>query len=109
MAADRPGSRSGAVQVARIPRDIGTRTGVKETDGRSAPQVRKFCSSSGVCRWTPPTPYALAEPISSAPSRFGFRARPAPDGPLAATMTVSWASVRPSVIAGSRASVAVVG
>ena len=33
-----------------MPRDIGTRTGVKDTVGRSAPQARKFCSSSGVCR-----------------------------------------------------------
>ena len=97
------------MQVARIPRDIGTRTGVNETDGCSAPQAVKFCSSSGVCRWTPPTPYALAEPISSAPSRFGFSARPAPDGPLAATITTSRASVRPWAMAGRRASVAVVG
>ena len=92
-----------------MPRDIGTSTGVKDTDGAAAPQARKFWSSSGVCRCTPPTPYALAEPISSAPSRCGFRARPAPDGPLAATMTTSRASVSPRTMAGSRARVAVVG
>jgi hypothetical protein len=97
------------VQVAKMPRDIGTSTGVKDTDGAEAPQAMKFCRSSGVCRCTPPTPYALAEPISSEPSRCGFSARPAPDGPLAATMTTSRASVRPRAMAGSKASVAVVG
>ena len=43
----------------------------------------------------PPTAYALAEPISSAPSRCGFSERPAPEGPLAATMTTSRAVVKP--------------
>ena len=41
-----------------MPRGIGTSTGVNETlTGRSAHGVR-FCSISGVCRCTPPTPYA---------------------------------------------------
>ena len=92
-----------------MPRDIGTRTGVNETEGAVAPQARKFCSSSGVCRCTPPTPYALADPISSEPSRCGFSERPAPEGPLAATTTTSSAVVSCRVMAGSRASVAVVG
>jgi hypothetical protein len=47
--------------------------------------------------------------MSSEPSRWGFNDRPAPDGPLAATMTTSFAAVSPEVIAGSRANVPVVG
>ncbi len=92
-----------------MPRDIGTSTGVNETlTGWSAYGVR-FCSISGVCRWTPPTPYAEAEPITSAPSRCGFGALPAPDVPLTAT-TTSWpGSTRPFCTAGSRASVETVG
>ena len=92
-----------------MPRDIGTSTGVKDTVGAAAPQCARFWIISGVCRCTPPTPYALAEPISSDPSRWGFRDRPAPDGPLAATTTTSSAVVSPPVTAGSRARVAVVG
>jgi hypothetical protein len=42
------GSASGLLQVARMPRDMGTRTGVNDTDGFSAPQAAKVCSSSGV-------------------------------------------------------------
>ena len=36
---------------------------------------------SGVCRCVPPTPYALAEPITSEPSRLGLGALPAPEVP----------------------------
>ena len=92
-----------------MPRDIGTRTGVNDTVGAEAPHDARFWMISGVCRCTPPTPYALADPISSEPSRWGFSARPAPEGPLAATTTTSSAVVSPPVTAGSRASVAVVG
>ena len=92
-----------------MPRDIGTSTGVKQTRGAAAPQCARFWTSSGMCRCPPPTPYALADPISSEPSRCGLSARPAPDGPLAATMTTSEASLRPAVMAGSSANVAVVG
>ena len=56
-----------------MPRDIGTSTGVNETVG--APWRRRRGGSaaiSGVCRCPPPTPYALAEPISSEPSRCGL-------------------------------------
>ena len=42
-----PGSASGAVQVARMPRDIGTSTGVNDTDGSDAPQAAKFCKQLG--------------------------------------------------------------
>ena len=45
----------------------------------------------------------------SLPSRFGFRARPAPDGPVGATTTTSRPSTRPPVRAGWRPSVMVVG
>ena len=92
-----------------MPRDMGTSTGVNETVGETAPQWARFWVISGVCRCTPPTPYALAEPISSEPSRWGLSDLPAPDGPLAATITTSSAVVSPEVTAGIRANVAVVG
>ena len=41
------GAVSGAVTVARMPRDIGTSTGVNDTVGSAAPSLRKFCSISG--------------------------------------------------------------
>ena len=50
-----------------------------------------------------------ADPISSAPSRCGLSARPAPEGPLAATTTTSSAVRQAGVNAGSSARVAVVG
>jgi hypothetical protein len=75
--------------------------------GRSAAGM-KFCCSSGVCRCTPPTPYALAEPISSAPSRCGLRARPAPTAAGRDDDDVPSVG-QPRAMAGSRARVAVVG
>ena len=63
---------------------------------------------SGVCRWTPPTPYALALPITSLPSRCGLAALPAPLVPEAATTTTS-GSTRPAATAGARVSVETVG
>ena len=63
---------------------------------------------SGVCRCTPPTPYALALPMISLPSRCGLAALPAPLVPLAATTTTSGVT-RPAAIAGARASVETVG
>ncbi|OUD85032.1 hypothetical protein BC477_11515 [Clavibacter michiganensis subsp. michiganensis] len=41
--------------VARIPRAIGTSTGVKETLTCPPPAVSRFCRISGVWRWVPPT------------------------------------------------------
>ena len=55
-----------------MPRAIGASTGVNETRTRPAATVARFCSISGVCRCTPPTPYAEAEPMVSAPSRCGL-------------------------------------
>ena len=81
-AASAPGA-SGAVTVARMPRAMGTRTGVKETRTSSAPAARRFCSISGMCRWVPPTAYGAAQPSASAASRCGLErlARPrVPDG-----------------------------
>ena len=49
----------------------------------------RFCIISGVCRCTPPTPYADAAPITSEPSRFTFGDLPAPEVPEAATTTTS--------------------
>ena len=67
-AASTPGT-SFAVDVARMPRAIGTSTGVNEMVGSVAPATRRFCRISGVCRWTPPTWYADAEPEISLASR----------------------------------------
>ncbi len=64
---------------------------------------------SGVCRCVPPTPYALALPITSEPSRWGFGALPAPEVPEAATTTRSAVSTSPAATAGARASVETVG
>ena len=42
-----------------MPRDIGASIGVKRHARPASPVSRpRFCSISGVCRWTPPTPYA---------------------------------------------------
>ena len=79
-------SFSWAEQVARIPRDIGVSTGVKLTlIGRPA-AAERFWVISGVCRCAPPTPYALAEPMTSEPSRFAFNYLPAPLVPDTATI-----------------------
>ena len=50
-----------------------------------------ICTISGLCRCTPPTPYADAAPITSEPSSDTFGAFPAPDVPDAATTTTSGA------------------
>ncbi len=62
----------------------------------------RFCSISGVWRWTPPTPYAETLPITSEPSRLVLAALPAPLVPDAATMTTS-GSTSPAASAGARA------
>ena len=70
--------------MARIPRGIGTSTGVKLTRTASSVRPERFWMISGVWRCVP-TPYADAEPITSLPSRFGLGALPAPLVPEAAT------------------------
>src|SRR3954464_12189234 len=102
-----PGAR-GAEQVARIPRLIGTRVGVKLTLTAVPAACDRFWIISGVCRCTPPTPYALTEPMTSLPSRFGFGDFPAPEVPLAATTTTS-GSISPAASAGASARVTEVG
>ena len=62
-----------------------------------------------MCRCTPPTPYAEAEPIVSLPSRCGLAALPAPLVPEAATTTRSSVRTIPDATAGARASVETVG
>jgi hypothetical protein len=99
---------SGAEQVARMPRLIGTRVGVKLTLTGAPAAWERFCTISGVCRWTPPTPYALTEPITSLPIRFGLADLPAPLVPLAATTTTSGVT-RPAASAGAIARVTEVG
>ena len=92
-----------------MPRGIGTSSGVKLTV--TVPAGRRpdrFWMISGVCRWTPPTPYALALPMTSLPSRCGLAALPAPLVPDAAT-TMTSGSTRPAATAGARVSVETVG
>src|SRR3954454_22552359 len=102
-----PGAR-GAEQVARIPRLIGTRVGVKLTRTGVPAACDRFCIISGVCRCTPPTPYALTEPITSLPSRWVFADFPAPEVPEAATTTTSGVT-SPAASAGAMARVTDVG
>ena len=91
-----------------MPRGIGTSTGVKLTRTSASVSSERFWVISGVCRCTPPTPYALALPMTSLPSRCGLAALPAPLVPLAATTTTSGVT-RPAATAGARASVETVG
>src|SRR5690606_15547603 len=121
----------GAVEVARMPRAIGTITGVKEMrmpsgswapePGPRAPEApgsaerwpewgvgidgqaaTRAWRISGMCRWLPPTAYGLAVPSTSDASRFVFRLLPAPDGPTASTLTMSAGSMTPAVTPGAR-------
>ena len=78
-----------ALHVARMPRGIGARVGVKETATRSPATALRFWIISGVCRCPPPTPYGLMEPMTSLPRRCALGALPAPEVPDAATMTAS--------------------
>ena len=68
----------------------------------------RFWTISGVWRWVPPTPYALALPITSLLRRCGFGALPAPLVPDAATTTTS-GSTRPAARAGASVRVVTVG
>ena len=92
-----------------MPRGIGARVGVKDTVTGSPAAAVRFCSISGVCRCTPPTPYGDIDPITSDPSRCGLSERPAPDVPEAATTTTSSGSVSPAAKPGARASETAVG
>ena len=72
-------SASGVVQVARMPRDIGTRTGVKDTRGAAAPQWARFWMISGVCRWTAAHPVRAGRPHQLRAEQMGLE-RPARTG-----------------------------
>ena len=91
-----------------MPRGIGASTGVKLTATGLPAAADRFCTISGVCRCTPPTPYADSEPITSAPSRCGLSDLPAPDVPLTAVTTTSGAA-RPAASAGNSARLTAVG
>ena len=91
-----------------MPRGIGTRTGVKLTVTWCSVRAARFWTISGVCRWTPPTPYAEALPITSLPSRCGLTDLPAPLVPEAATTTTSGVT-RPAATAGASARLDTVG
>ena len=96
--------------MARIPRGIGARTGVKlaVTPGPAAAASPSACSISGVCRCVPPAWYAETAPITSLASRSGRSARPAPEVPEAATITMSSGSARPAASSGASATMAAV-
>lgn len=91
-----------------MPRGIGTSSGVKLTRTGPSTSPERLWVISGVWRCTPPTPYALALPITSLPSRCGFAALPAPLVPEAAT-TVTSGSTIPAATAGARVRVETVG
>ena len=91
-----------------MPRLIGTSVGVKLTLTGAPAACERFWIISGVCRCTPPTPYALTEPMTSLPSRCGLADLPAPLVPLAATTTTS-GSISPAARAGAIARVTEVG
>ena len=78
-----------------MPRAIGTRTGVNEMVTSSPPAASRFWMISGVCRCTPPTWYAVAEPATSLASRSVRRLLPAPEVPTASTATRSSGSMTP--------------
>jgi hypothetical protein len=61
------------VDVARMPRDIGTSTGVNEMVGSTRPAQRSACAISGMWRCTPPTEYGFAEPRISLARRCALR------------------------------------
>ena len=82
---------------------------MKETLTAAPVTEARFWTISGVCRCTPPTPYGLMLPITSDPSRLGLSDFPAPEVPLAATMTICAGSMRPDATAGSSANVDAVG
>src|SRR5437763_12619040 len=86
-----------------MPRGIGASTGVKDTVTFSPATAERFWANSGVWRWAPPTPYALAEPITSELSRFGLRLLPAREVRVTAT-TVTSGSTSPAASAGASAS-----
>ena len=92
-----------------MPRGIGASVGVNDTVTGPAPAAVRFCSISGVCRWTPPTPYGDIAPMTSAPSRCGLSDLPAPDVPEAATTVMSSGSSTPAARPGARASETAVG
>ena len=107
-----PGRCRGAAEPCRsrgCPRGIGASVGVNDTVTGSPAARDRFCSISGVWRCPPPTPYGDMEPMTSLPSRWGFRDLPAPDVPDAATTTTSSASSRPAAKPGARASEMPVG
>ena len=74
--------------TARIPRDIGTKTGVNDTDGSEAPQAAKFCAAQGYDDAPRPQRRHLPTP-SAQRQQMRLERAPAPEGPLAATMTTS--------------------
>ena len=93
---------------ARMLRGMGASTGVKDTVTRTPATAERFWTISGVCRWPPPTPYALAAPITSEASRCGRGSRPAPDVPENATAVTS-GSARSAPKAGAIARDTAVG
>ena len=94
--------RGGAEQVARMPRGIGTSSGVKRHPhvGRRSSSRRGSGRSRGCAGGRRRRRTRWREPITSQPSRCGLAALPAPEVPEAATTTTSAASTRPAATAG---------
>ena len=92
-----------------MPRGIGTSTGVKLTRTRPSVSPERFWTISGVCRCTPPTPYAEAEPITSLPSRCGLARLAGAAGAGGGDHHDVGGSTSPAATAGARVSVETVG
>ena len=69
-------------------RAIGASVGVNDTVTRSPATRDRCCVSSRVCRWPPPTRTGSSSPSLRSRAE-GMAARPAPEAPLAATITAS--------------------
>ena len=103
----RPAARAGGEDAARHRRQ---RRRERDRDRlRRLPAAVRFCSISGVCRCTPPTPYGDIAPMTSAPSRCGLSDLPAPEVPEAATTTTSRDRARRRRSPGARARDTAVG
>src|SRR5690625_7810353 len=91
------------VAVARIPRDIGTSVGVNDTVVGVPAARERFCSISGICRCAPATAYGVAAPMTSLANRCVLSDLPAPEVPLASTVTMSVGSITLAASPGANA------
>ena len=92
-----------AVQVARMPRDIGISTGVKETCTGAVGEGLQALHDLGGVPVHAADVVRARRPDDLGTEQVGLRGSPAPEVPLTAT-TVTTGSIRFSAIAGRRAS-----